>query len=61
MRVIGLTTRGGQRRYSGLAITTALLLRAAIRLALRQTLGCSVDPLPGRRGLRRLSVRTGRW
>ena len=31
------TTRGGQRRYSELAIATALTLRAAFRLALRQT------------------------
>jgi hypothetical protein len=33
------TTRGGQRRYSELAITTALTLRAVFRLALRQTEG----------------------
>ena len=33
------TTRGGQPRYSGLAITTALSLRAVFRLALRQTEG----------------------
>ncbi|WP_458098015.1 IS5 family transposase [Roseomonas sp. WA12] len=33
------TTRGGQPRYSGLAISTALTLRAVIRLALRQTEG----------------------
>ena len=33
------TTRGGQPRYSGLAITTALTLRAVFRLALRQTEG----------------------
>src|SRR5438477_10352702 len=32
-------TRGGQRRYSALAITTALTLRAVFRLALRQTEG----------------------
>ena len=32
-------TRGGQPRYSGLAITTALTLRAVFRLALRQTEG----------------------
>ncbi len=31
------TTRGGQPRYSGLAIATALTLRAVFRLALRQT------------------------
>ena len=29
-------TRGGQPRYSALAITTALTLRAVFRLALRQ-------------------------
>ncbi len=33
------TTRGGQRRYSELAIATALTLRAVFRLALRQTEG----------------------
>ena len=33
------TTRGGQQRYSTLAITTALTLRAVFRLALRQTEG----------------------
>jgi hypothetical protein len=33
------TTRGGQPRYSSLAITTALTLRALFRLALRQTEG----------------------
>ncbi len=33
------TTRGGQPRYSPLAITTALTLRAVFRLALRQTEG----------------------
>jgi len=33
------TTRGGQRHYSELAITTALTLRAVFRLALRQTEG----------------------
>ena len=32
-------TRGGQPRYSPLAITTALTLRAVFRLALRQTEG----------------------
>jgi Transposase DDE domain/Bacterial lipid A biosynthesis acyltransferase len=32
-------TRGGQPRYSALAITTALTLRAVFRLALRQTEG----------------------
>ena len=33
------TTRGGKPRYSALAITTALTLRAVFRLALRQTEG----------------------
>ncbi|QDJ11570.1 Transposase (plasmid) [Roseomonas mucosa] len=33
------TTRGGQARYSTLAISTALTLRAVFRLALRQTEG----------------------
>jgi Transposase DDE domain len=33
------TTRGGQPRYSSLAITTALTLRATFRLVLRQTEG----------------------
>ncbi len=33
------TTRDGQPRYPGLAITTALTLRAVFRLALRQTEG----------------------
>lgn len=33
------TGRGGQRRYSALAITTALTLRAVFHLALRQTEG----------------------
>jgi transposase len=33
------TTRGGQSRYSPLAITTGLTLRAVFRLALRQTEG----------------------
>ena len=33
------TTRGGQRRYSPLAILTALTLRAVFHLALRQTEG----------------------
>src|SRR3712207_4399811 len=33
------TGRGGQLRYSGLAIATALTLRAVFRLALRQTEG----------------------
>jgi hypothetical protein len=33
------TGRGGQARYSNLAITTALMLRAVFRLALRQTEG----------------------
>jgi hypothetical protein len=31
------TTRGGQRRYSGLATATALTLRSLFPLALRQT------------------------
>ena len=31
------TTRGGQRRYSALAISTALTLRTVFRLTLRQT------------------------
>jgi hypothetical protein len=33
------TTRGGQPRYSGLAVATALTLRSVFRLALRQTEG----------------------
>ena len=33
------TTRGGQPRYSTLAITTGLTLRSLFRLALRQTEG----------------------
>ncbi|MFH5927583.1 transposase, partial [Roseomonas xinghualingensis] len=33
------TTRGGQPSYSGLAIATALTLRALFHLALRQTEG----------------------
>lgn len=33
------TTRGGQPRYSGLAIATALTLQAVFRLALRQIEG----------------------
>ncbi len=33
------STRGGQLRYSALAITTALTLHAVFRLALRQTEG----------------------
>ena len=33
------TTRGGQPRYSALAVMTALTLRAVFRLALRQTEG----------------------
>jgi hypothetical protein len=33
------TTRGGQPRYSDLAIATALTLRSVFRLALRQTEG----------------------
>jgi hypothetical protein len=39
--VEGRATRGGQPRYSALAITTALTLRAVFRLALRQTEGRS--------------------
>ena len=43
------TTRGGQPRYSALAINTALTLRAVFRLALRQTEGLigSILSLPG--------------
>ena len=33
------TTPGGQPHYSALAITTALMVRAVFRLALRQTEG----------------------
>ncbi len=33
------TTRGGQSRYSALAIATALTLKSLFRLALRQTEG----------------------
>ena len=40
-------TRGGQPRYSGLAITTALTLRAVFRPALRQTEGLTRTPTPG--------------
>ena len=45
------TGRGGQPRYSGLAIATALTLRAVFRLALRQTEGliASILRLLGRR------------
>ena len=42
------TTRGGQPRYSALAITTALTLRTVFHLALRQTEGlmaCIIDLL----------------
>jgi len=42
------TTRGGQPRYSGLAIATALRLRSVFRLALRQTeglIGSIITPL----------------
>jgi hypothetical protein len=42
------TTRGGQPRYSALAITTALTLRTLFHLALRQTeglMGCIMDLL----------------
>ena len=44
------TGRGGQPRYSALAITTALTLRAVFRLALRQTEGliASILGLPQR-------------
>src|SRR6516225_7978713 len=38
-------TRGGQPRYSALAITTALTLRVVFRLALRQTEGLIVSLL----------------
>ena len=44
------TTRGGQSRYSTLAIASALTLRSVFRLALRQTEGLigSIDRLrPG--------------
>jgi hypothetical protein len=43
------TARGGQPRYSDIAITTALTLRAVFRLALRQTEGliCSILQLLG--------------
>ena len=43
------TTPGGQPSYSDLAITTALMLRAVFRLALRQTEGLigSILRLPG--------------
>ena len=42
------TTPGGQPRYSALAITTALTLRAVFRLALRQTEGLWLHrPMPG--------------
>lgn len=43
------TTRGGQPRYSPLAINTALTLRAVFCLALRQTEGLigSILALPG--------------
>jgi hypothetical protein len=37
------TSRGGQPRYSFLAIATALTLRAVFRLALRQTEGLIVS------------------
>jgi hypothetical protein len=40
-------TRGGQPRYSALAITTALTLRAVFRLALRQTEGLIASLLLG--------------
>lgn len=40
------TTRGGQPRYSALAIATALALRAVFRLALRQTEGLSAPSSP---------------
>ncbi len=42
------TTRGGQSRYSGLAIATALTVRAVFRLALRQAeglIGSIIAPL----------------
>ena len=47
-------TRGGQPRYSALAITTALTLRAVFRLALRQTEGLIASLL-------RLQRETHRW
>ncbi len=39
------TTRGGQPRYSALAITTALTLRTVFHLALRQTEGLIPSPI----------------
>ena len=47
------TTPGGQPNYSDLAITTALMLRAVFRLALRQTeglIGSILRLLPGSPG-----------
>ena len=38
------TTPGGQPRYSALAITTALMVRAVFRLALRQTVSIRREP-----------------
>src|SRR3954453_11083506 len=38
------TGRGGQPRYSSLVITTALTLRAVVRLVLRQTEGLIGKP-----------------
>ena len=38
-KAVPRTTPGGQPHYSDLAITTALMLRAVFRLALRQTEG----------------------
>ena len=40
-------TPGGQASYSDLAITTALMLRAVFRLALRQTEGLLRSGAPG--------------
>ena len=45
-------TRGGQPRYSALAITTALTLRAVFRLALRQTEGLIIPASAAWRGSR---------
>ena len=45
------TSRGGQPRYSPLAILTALTLRTVFRLALRQTEGLIVTGASTPRGL----------
>ncbi len=52
------TTRGGQPRYSALAITTALTLRTVFHLALRQTEGltASIVGTRTRRGWRKLHL-----